>query len=54
MNIDAFSEVVCPQDPVNVSSISENGLRKMAGNGMSLPSAGFCLLAMVLAFEDKA
>jgi|Cyp2metagenome_2_1107375.scaffolds.fasta_scaffold212186_2 hypothetical protein len=41
------------QDPVNLDNFTEASLRRMSGNGMSLPCAGFVLLMAVLFVEDK-
>ncbi|CAL1152064.1 unnamed protein product [Cladocopium goreaui] len=40
-------------DPVNLDNFTEASLRRMSGNGMSLPCAGFVLLMAVLFVEDK-
>ncbi|CAL1162299.1 unnamed protein product [Cladocopium goreaui] len=40
-------------DPIDTSEVRESALRSMAGNGMSLPCAGFTLLMAVLFVEDK-
>jgi hypothetical protein len=42
-----------PQDPVNVDYLTESALRKIAGNGMSLPCAGFILLMTLLCVADQ-
>ena len=49
---------VCPdrllsQDLVDTSGLSEGQLRKMSGNGMSLPCGGFVLLMTLLCVEPK-
>jgi hypothetical protein len=41
------------KDPIDTSKIRQSALRQMAGNGMSLPCAGFTLLMAVLFVEDK-
>ena len=38
---------------MDTMDLSESALRSMAGNGMSLPSAGFTLLMAVLFVEDS-
>ena len=38
---------------IDVSGCGQAALRSMAGNGMTLPSAGFMLLMMVLFCEDS-
>ena len=38
---------------IDVSGCGQSALRSMAGNGMTLPSAGFMLLMMVLFCEDN-
>ncbi|CAK9010864.1 Uncharacterized protein SCF082_LOCUS10856 [Durusdinium trenchii] len=42
----------CAQEPVNLDDYTEASLRKMAGNGMSVPCAGFVMLMAVLAISD--
>lgn len=50
--ISLFTTKVLFQDPVDTSSTSQSSLRSMAGNGMSLPCAGFTLLMALLCVED--
>lgn len=45
--------VAAKVDPIDTSKIRQSALRQMAGNGMSLPCAGFTLLMAVLFVEDK-
>ena len=42
-----------PQDTVYVDHLLESALRSIAGNGMSIPCAGFVLLMTLLCVSDK-
>ena len=50
------NKILCCQhgkDKVDFSEFSEASVRKMTGNGMSLPQGGFMLLMMLLCIDDK-
>jgi len=44
--------ITSPQEQVVLDSWSEASLRKMAGNGMSLPCAGFVMLMTIMCIRD--
>ena len=54
LNFDStLPNAVLAKDPIDTSEVRVSALRSMAGNGMSLPCAGFTLLMAVLFVEDK-